>query len=81
MKKRPLAAPFVLTALLSPAFADISHPTRNPPPQPRKLPQAPDKSRVRHDEDGTCWYRAPAHCPPNAKCNPPAPYQVECPKK
>jgi hypothetical protein len=80
MKRPKLAAPFVLTALLSPAFADNSGPTRNPPPQKRKLPKAPNDNVMRHP-DGTCWYRAPQHCPEGAKCNPPPPYEVECPKK
>jgi hypothetical protein len=81
MKRRKLAAPFVLTALMAPAFADNSGPTRNPPPQKRRLPKAPDDSRVSKHEDGTCWYHAPEHCPPGAKCNPPPPREVECPKK
>jgi hypothetical protein len=84
MKKRHLAAPFVLTALLSPAFADNTPPTRNPPPQnpppqTKKLPKAPEGGNVIRHDDGTCWYHEPEHCPPGARCNPPPPHEVECP--
>ena len=79
MKKRSLAAPFVLTALMSPVFADNSPPTRNPPPQKRKLPKAPNEGNVERHPDGTCWFYEPEHCPPDVHCNPPPPHEVECP--
>jgi hypothetical protein len=78
MKKRHLAAPFVLTAMLSgPALADNTPPKQ--PPQTKKLPKAPDRSRVRRDPDGRCFYHEPENCPEGARCNPPPPMEVECP--
>ena len=70
MNKRALAAPFLFTSL---AFADATLP-------PKKLPKAPDALKVTKREDGSCWYFAGTpHCPPNVRCNPPPPRQVECP--
>jgi hypothetical protein len=43
------------------------------------LPKAPKAEHVKRRPDGTCWYVEPSNCPPDAKCNPPEPYRVECP--
>jgi len=55
--------------------------TVNPPPPGRTLPQAPASGgKVHVKEDGTCWWFAdPPECPPNVACNPPRPYEVQCP--
>ena len=82
MKKRLLAAPFVLTAMLSPALADSPPPNPNPPPPPPEKPGPPRKDwgQVVRRPDGTCLQLPPAtRCPPNVHCNPPPPRQVECP--
>ena len=70
--KRLLAASFLLSSLLSPAFADTSPPKKLPAPNP--------SGKVEQRPDGTCWQDEP-HCPPNAKCEPPTPRQVQCPPK
>jgi hypothetical protein len=74
MNKRLLAAPFVLTAWLSPAFGDTSPPKKG-------LPAADPNANVEQRPDGSCWQHETPNCPPNAKCNPPAPRQVQCPPK
>ena len=73
MKKRMLAAPFLATV----AFGALAFADNTPPP--KKLPKAPDESKVTKREDGTCWYFNNPTCPPNVHCNPPPPRQVECP--
>ena len=73
MKKRLLAAPFVLTAMLSPAFGDTSTPKKN------NLPAPKPGAHIEQRPDGTCWEHSDPQCPPNTKCNPPAPQQVQCP--
>ena len=87
MKKRFLAAPFVFTAMISPAFAGDPPPNANPPPRPNPNPPPPpqgkpeppskDWGQVVKRPDGTCVQLPPPnHCPPNVHCNPPPPKQV-----
>ena len=76
MKRRPLALPFVITALLSPglAGADTSVKPKD------KLPKAGNVDRVHRDVDGKCWeYPDTSGCPPGAHCNPGPPREVQCP--
>jgi hypothetical protein len=80
VKKRSLAAPFLFTAFLSPAFADNS-PPKEKPPKKQKLPKAPNDKNVTRDPNGHCWYHEDVHCPEGATCNPPEPMEVECPPK
>lgn len=75
MKRRPLALPFVFTAMLSPglALADAS------PPNKPKLPRAVHPERVHKNPDGTCVEYPDTSCPPGVHCNPGPPRDVECP--
>ncbi|MEO6952231.1 MAG: hypothetical protein ABI321_10480 [Polyangia bacterium] len=70
-KKARLAAPFVLTALLSggAALADA----------PKKLPKAEYPDHVQRAANGICTEYWSAACPPGAHCNPGPPHAVECP--
>jgi len=70
-----LAAPFVLSAAFSPAFADT--PAKKPA-EKRTLPKAPEGAHVQKDAEGHCWYHHSAACPPNVHCNPGPPQEVEC---
>ncbi len=77
MKRRPLLAlPFVLTTLISPAFADEAPP---PPAKKKKLPKPGPNDHIIRDPDGTCRAVENRPCPPNVHCNPPPPREVECP--
>ena len=59
----------------------------NPPPPPTEpttaKPQPPASGgKVVARADGTCWWQPDMpSCPPNVACNPPRPYEVECPAK
>lgn len=54
---------------------------RPPRPDPGALPPPSGKpgTEVVRRAEGTCWEITHVDCPPNAKCNPPPPLQVECP--
>ena len=47
---------------------------RNPPPPPPK-----QEVRIAQLPDGTCTRQEIEDCPPDKKCNPPAPTPVDCP--
>lgn len=38
------------------------------------------KAHTTKRSSGKCEYQPPFDCPPNAKCNPPGPHEVRCPK-
>lgn len=87
-RRTSFAAPLILS-LVTGCSKKEEHRTNNPPPPP---PRAPDPTAnppvptkfaavwdVRRVDTGICEAETPVDCPPNTKCNPPAPRAVECP--
>src|SRR5689334_12538457 len=62
----------------------VTNPPPPPPTEPTTArPQPPASGgKVVTRADGTCWWQPDMpSCPPNVACNPPRPYEVECPAK
>ena len=71
MKRSSFAAPFLITAALSPAAFG------KPAPKP-SLPHADPGDYIRRDADSKCWARHNPECPPNINCNPGPEHEVAC---
>lgn len=51
------------------------------PPDETNLPDAPKGMKVRKNSDGSCMaFSSSSKCPPDARCNPPPPIRVKCPR-
>jgi hypothetical protein len=79
------ATPATATAIAAPTNAPATLPTVAPTASvATKLPPAPSSGHVVRQSDGTCTWHADVMCPrgPTGRpipCNPPRPYEVECP--
>lgn len=82
-RKRTLfAAPFIIVAATG--CKDESRTSNPPPPERTHNPPGPvttikNQWDVRRVEAGKCEAEDVYDCPPDTKCNPPAPRAIECP--
>ena len=79
-RKTRLAAPFVVTAVLSVGVA-AGMASGVAWAGDRKLPKAEHPERVHRSDDGVCteYPSTTTACPPGMHCNPGPPHEVECP--